>query len=556
MLTNLRITNYALIANIDISFGRGFSVITGETGAGKSIILGALGLVLGQRADTKAIREGSSKCIIEADFNIEGYKLEPFFEQNNLDYSISCTIRREVSSNGKSRIFVNDTPIGLAALKELGNKLIDIHSQHENLKLGNDDFQRDIIDRLANNELQREQYAKAYDDYVNAKQTLDNLKQKAKQEQADQDYIEFQLKQLTDAKLRAGEEQELETEITTLSHAEEIKLQLSESNNRLSSEHAAVDLMREAEQYLARISRFNTAADELQQRLKSTIIELRDIADTVDDLQRSIDYDPQRLQQAEERFDMLNTLMAKHHVDSSVELIKIREELNTRLGQINSFDEQIHQAEKQYKQRTEILETQAKLLTNSRLSVKSSVEKQIINLLLQLGIKHAQFDVRFEQLNDFTLHGTDLISFMFAANKNQSLQDVASVASGGEIARIMLAIKSITADNNLDTMAQPTLLFDEIDTGVSGEIADCMGQIMSDMSKSRQIISITHLPQIAARGEIHYKVFKQDNDISTETHISCLQTDERISEIAAMLSGNHITEAAIANAKELLTLHR
>lgn len=539
-----------MISHLEIDFNAGFSVITGETGAGKSIILGALGLVMGNRADTKAIREGANKCVVEADFNIKGYNLEDFFEQNDLDYSEISTIRREMNINGKSRSFVNDTPISLVTLKELGNRLIDIHSQHENLQLGNDTFQRSIIDRLADNEKQRAEYTEAYNEYTSAGLTLEQLRAKAAKEKADQDYIDFQYRQLDEAKLKADEEKELETEISTLSHAEEIKSQLSECDNLLNGERAAIDLLRDAEQNVQKVARYNPDASELLQRLQSSLIEIKDIAESVDVLQRNTDYDPQRLQQAEERFDLLNSLLAKHHADSCAELIAIRDDLNSRLNQINSYDEQIAEAETNYKKCGKVLENKSAKLSESRFAVKSAAEQHITDILLQLGIKHAQFEIRFEKLNYFAPHGTDQIDFLFAANKNQQLQDVANVASGGEIARIMLAIKSLTTES--DNSALPTLLFDEIDTGVSGEIADSMGKIMQDMSRNRQIISITHLPQIASKGETHYKVYKTDNDNSTETNIRRLSHDERINEIAAMLSGNQITDAAIANAKELL----
>ncbi len=550
MLLSIRISDYALISHLDIDFNTGFSVITGETGAGKSIILGALGLVMGNRADTKAIREGANKCVVEADFNIKGYNLDVFFAENDLDYSEICTIRREMNTNGKSRCFVNDTPVSLVTLKELGNRLIDIHSQHENLQLGNDTFQRSIIDGLADNVRQRDEYTKAYKEYVSTGQMLEQLISKAAKEKADEDYLNYLFRQLDDAKLKVDEDKELETEISTLAHAEEIKLQLSECDSFLHGERATLDLLRDAEQNLQKVSRYNADTNELLLRLKSSLIELKDIARSVDELQRNIDYDPQRLQQAEERLDLLNSLLAKHHAGSCAELINIREQLSLRLNQINSYDEQIIEAETNYKKCRDILENKAAELSKSRIAVKPAAEKHITNILLQLGIKHAQFEIMFGKLNDFMPYGTDRIDFLFAANKNQQLQDVTNVASGGEIARIMLAIKSLTAESGNTSL--PTLIFDEIDTGVSGEIADSMGKIMQDMSRIRQIISITHLPQIASRGNSHYKVFKTDNDNSTETNIRKLAYDERIKEIATMLSGNQITDAAIANAKELL----
>lgn len=551
MLTNIRISDYALISHLDIDFRNGFSVITGETGAGKSIILGALGLVMGNRADSKAIREGAKKCVVEVDFDISGYGLESFFELNDLDYADQCTIRREVSNNGKSRTFVNDTPVNLPTLKELSNRLIDIHSQHENLQLGNDDFQRNIIDNVAGNKALRDDYTAKYNEYVKAQKVLAELIAKAEKEKSDQDYLAFQFQQLDEAKLKAGEDLELETEIATLSHAEEIKSQLSDCVNCLTNEQGTINLLREAEQNLNKTVRYNSELQELLQRLHSTIIEIKDISDSVETIERNTDYDPQRLQEAEERFDLLNTLMSKHHVQTIAELIDIRDQLKEHLNQINSYDEQIIQAQQHFEKCKIDLDKTAQQLTASRVAVTDKSEKEITDKLLQLGIKHAQFEIHIDKLEHFTPHGIDNISFLFAANKNQQLQDVSSVASGGEIARIMLAVKSLTASQN-SPQSLPTLLFDEIDTGVSGEIADSMGKIMKAMSHNRQIISITHLPQIAARGEAHYKVYKQDNDQSTETHISKLTDEQRINEIAAMMSGNQISAAAIENAKELL----
>lgn len=552
MLTSLHISNYALIAHLDISFNNGFSVITGETGAGKSIILGALGLLLGNRADTKAIREGEQKCIIEAEFDIEGYELQDFFRQNDLDYFPQCTIRREVSQNGKSRSFVNDTPVTLSVLKELTISLLDIHSQHENLQLGKDDFQRQIIDRLADNKNILDKYRLAYTDYIAAKQHLDMLLTKAAKEKADQDYIDFQLRQLQEAKLKEGEITELENQLQIFSHAEEIKTYLTQTCDLIDADNGALDLLRQTEQNITKTARYNNQAQELLTRLKSLIIELKDIADEVDTLQRNTEYDPQLQQQAEQRFDLLNTLLSKHHVETDSQLIEIQNQLEQRLSNINSYDQLIEQAEKEYQFSAQNVENIATLLSQSRFAVKNQAEKQIIETLLKLGIKHAQFEIQFDKLPNYTPHGIDKINFMFAANKNQQLQDVANVASGGEISRLMLAVKGTQINTAHMHTQLPTIIFDEIDTGVSGDIADSMGKLMQQMSQSRQIISITHLPQIAARGLTHYKVYKQDNETSTLTNIKLLNPNERITEIAAMLSGNHITPAAIENANELL----
>ena len=556
MLTNIRISNYALISNLDIDFNHGFSVITGETGAGKSIILGALGLVLGERADTKNIRDGEQKCIIEADFDIEGYDLQDFFIQNDLDYSTQCTIRRELNQNGKSRSFVNDTPINLSALKELGIKLIDIHSQHQNLQLGKNEFQRQIIDRIADNHTIITEYKQAYSDYQTTKHQLEKLKERAAQEKADQDYIEFQFNQLDSAHLKAGESVELEEEIRQISHAEEIKSLLTECSSRLSGEQAAIDLIRDSEQYLTKIARYSNNVHELIERLKSLSIELKDIASDIDIMLQHTDSDPQHRLELEERYDLLNSLMSKHHVDTDEQLISIRDEFSSRLGQLNSYDEQISTLEKEYQSYIKAVENKASELSNSRFAEKQNIEKQITEQLIRLGIKHAQFEISITQQEKFTPYGKDSIEFLFAANKNQQLQDVANVASGGEISRLMLALKSLQPNrSNENKIGMPTIIFDEIDTGVSGEIADNMGKIMQQMAEQQQIISITHLPQIASRGEIHYKVYKSDTEENTETHIRKLTSDQRIAEIASMLSGNQITSTAIENAKELLNRH-
>lgn len=548
MLKNLNISNYALIANLDISFNKGFSVITGETGAGKSIILGALGLVLGQRADTKTIRQGEQKCIIEAEFDISRYNLQAFFDENDLDYSDLCTIRREISVNGKSRSFVNDTPITLNALKQLGNRLLDIHSQHENLLIGNDDFQRQIIDSIAQNADIFNSYLKSFREYQETKKHLDNLIKQAAQEKADQDYVEFQLNQLAEAKLKSGEDIEIESEINMLSHAEELKELLTESSLCLNGEQATIDLLRNTEQSLSKAIKYLPSASELLDRIKSVGIELKDIAAEIDSTNRNVDYDPQRLEQLEERYDLLNTLMAKHHVDTVEQLLEIQHQLEHRLGQITSYDQQIAEAQAEYEKCEKTTENEATKLSKSRFATKESTEQHITERLQQLGIKHAQFCIEITKTDYLTPTGKDQIHFLFAANKNQHLQDVAEVASGGELARLMLCIKSMVA-NSVD---MPTILFDEIDTGVSGDIADRMGQIMLEMSEGRQVISITHLPQIASKGKTHYKVYKADNADSTETQIKQLTPDERIIEIATMLSGNQITQSAINNAKELL----
>ncbi len=555
MLAHLYIQNYALIRELDIHFADGFSVITGETGAGKSIILGALGLIMGNRADSASISSGAQKCIIEASFRTKdkGQRtkntLQTWFKENDLDYEEECVIRREINVSGKSRAFINDTPVTLALLKELGNQLIDIHSQHENLLLQDDAFQLALVDSMADNAEIRSAYSQAYHAYKAAQKQLQALQEQATKATQDADYIAFQVRQLQDAKIQQGEDVQLEVEYNLLTHTEEIRTQLALATGYLSEDDKALSSVREALAALRKISAYLPADDNLTERLDSLYIELKDITETVEDLAEKTDYDPARLQVVEERLDLINTLLQKHHLHTSEELLTLQADLENQLAQIESFDDQLAALRKQVDACRVATDKAAERLTQSRKQVLPIIEQHLTQELTQLGIPHAKIQLAWDKLAACVASGQDNIQLLFSANKNGALRNVAEVASGGEIARLMLCIKALLAQKQ----ALPTLIFDEIDTGVSGDIAARMGHIMQAMGQQMQVISITHLPQIAALGDNHYKVYKADHEDRTETHIKHLTQEQRIQEIAQMLSGSHITDAAIQNAQALLT---
>ena len=547
MLQHLHIENYALITHLDIDFSTGFSTITGETGAGKSIIIGALGLLMGARADSKSITEGEQKCVIEGEFGVEGYGLEPLFEEYDLDYSDVCTIRRELSQNGKSRSFVNDTPVTLAPLKELSAKLIDIHSQHENLLLADPAFGLHVVDAVAENAVLRTAYAEAFLAWKQTKRTLEALKEEAAKSAENADYVQYQLQELTDAQLAEGELEQLESEEQVLVHAEEIQQSLGTAQALLDGENGSVlSQLRECLGQLRSASKYLSEENDLSSRTESAAIELRDIADTLAHLAEETESDPKRLEAVQERLDRLNSLMQKHHKASVEELIALREELQEQSGKNESYELDIRRLEKQLAAEEKTLTAAAKELTKSRKDVLPGIKEKLEKQLVSLAIAHAQVELKLSETEAFTASGKDEVEILFAANKNQSLRPVQTVASGGEIARLMLCIKALMANG------QPTIIFDEIDTGVSGEVASKMGEIMREMAKGRQILAITHLPQIAAKGSQHYNVYKEDTAVRTETHIRLLTGEERVEELAKMLSGDNISEAAINNAKALI----
>lgn len=554
MLRSLYIQNYALIEKLDISFGAGFSVITGETGAGKSIILGAIGLLLGQRAEVKAIRQGASKCVIEARFDISAYGMEPFFEDNELEYEEECILRREVYASGKSRAFINDTPASLVQMKELGEQLIDVHSQHQNLLLNKEGFQLNVLDILSHNDEQLSTYQSLYREWKQAQQELADLIARAEQNKADEDYIRFQLEQLEEANLSAGEQEELEQETDMLSHAEEIKAGLFRVGQLLTSDEGGLLAgLKESLNTMLGLQKVYSPATELAERLESTYIELKDVSQEVSSQEEDVEFNPDRLEEVNDRLNLIYTLQQKHRATTVEELLTLAEEYAAKLAAITSYDERIGELTTLCDTLYNKVRKQAAVLTKARTGAAREVEKQMASRLVPLGMPNVRFQVEMGIRKEPGVHGEDTVNFLFSANKNGSLQNISSVASGGEIARVMLSIKAMIAG----AVKLPTIVFDEIDTGVSGEIADRMADIMQEMGEQdRQVISITHLPQIAARGCAHYKVYKQDNETETNSHIRRLADEERVEEIAHMLSGATLTEAALNNAKVLLGIKR
>lgn len=554
MLRSLYIQNYALIEKLDISFGAGFSVITGETGAGKSIILGAIGLLLGQRAEVKAIRQGASKCVIEARFDISAYGMEPFFEDNELEYEEECILRREVYASGKSRAFINDTPASLVQMKELGEQLIDVHSQHQNLLLNKEGFQLNVLDILSHNDEQLSAYQSLYREWKQAQQELADLIARAEQNKADEDYIRFQLEQLEEANLSAGEQEELEQETDVLSHAEEIKAGLFRVGQLLTSDEGGLLAgLKESLNIMLGLQKVYSPATELAERLESTYIELKDVSQEISSQEEDVEFNPDRLEEVNDRLNLIYTLQQKHRATTVEELLTLAEEYAAKLAAITSYDERIGELTTLCDTLYNKVRKQAAVLTKARTGAAREVEKQMASRLVPLGMPNVRFQVEMGIRKEPGVHGEDTVNFLFSANKNGSLQNISSVASGGEIARVMLSIKAMIAG----AVKLPTIVFDEIDTGVSGEIADRMADIMQEMGEQdRQVISITHLPQIAARGCAHYKVYKQDNETETNSHIRRLADEERVEEIAHMLSGATLTEAALNNAKALLGIKR
>ena len=554
MLRSLYIQNYALIEKLDIGFDSGFSVITGETGAGKSIILGAIGLLLGQRADVKSIRKGASKCIIEARFDVSAYGMQPFFEANELEYEDECILRRELYASGKSRAFINDTPASLAQMKELGELLIDVHSQHQNLLLNKEGFQLNVLDLLAHDEVELAAYQKLYNDWRQARQDLEALVARAEQSRADEDYIRFQLEQLEEANLTDGEQEELEQEAEMLTHAEDIKAGLYRAGQALNADEGGVlEALKDCQNTMMGLRSVFAPAGELADRLDSVYIELKDISQEVSDKEEEVEFNPARLDEVNARLNLIYSLQQKHRVDTVKALLSLQENYALQLSAITSSDEDIARLEAQVKELFSQVTAQALVLTEARTRAAREVERQMAARLVPLGMPNVRFQVEMGVRKEPGVHGADTVNFLFSANKNGVLQNISSVASGGEIARVMLSVKAMIAG----AVKLPTIVFDEIDTGVSGEIADRMADIMQEMGDNdRQVISITHLPQIAARGRAHYKVYKEDNEVETNSHIRRLTDDERVEELAHMLSGAILTEAALNNARALLKLDK
>lgn len=552
MLKQLYIKNFTLIDELNISLYPGFSVITGETGAGKSIILGAIGLLLGNRADSKAIKAGRDRCVIEAHFDLSRYGMQKFFDDHDIDYDADDTIiRRELTAAGKSRAFINDTPVPLTRMRELGEQLVDIHSQHQNLLLQKEDFQLNVVDIIAQDADQLKVYQKEYYAYRKAKELLEELKAEIAKNRENEEFMRFQHKELDDANLQEGELELLEQEAETLSHSEDIKTALYEADSALSGENDSIlDKLKNATHQLENICDVYPSMADVTGRMQSSYIELKDIAQEISSSVDHVEFDPNRLDAINTRLDKLYTLQQKFHVETVTELIATRDRIAEQLSHIDNGDEDIEEKEKEVAALLVKAEKQAALLTSIRQKSAKAIEKEMKGRLIPLGIPNVRFEIAFAE-KPLSGNGADKVSFLFSANKSTQLQPVSQVASGGEIARVMLSLKAMISG----AVKLPTIIFDEIDTGVSGKIAEKMADIMEEMGlQNRQVLSITHLPQIAAKGSHHYKVLKEETENGTISHMKELNSQERIEEIAQMLSGSDITQAALANAKELLRI--
>jgi len=550
MLRQLYIKNFALIDVLDIELHEGFSVMTGETGAGKSIILGAIGLLLGQRADSKTLKQGADKCVIEAHFDLTRYDLQAFFDENEIEYDACDTIiRRELSASGKSRAFINDTPVQLTMLKELGERLVDVHSQHQNLLLNKQNFQLSVVDIVAQDQEQLNAYQHTYGQLQKAKSQLQELKDDIERNRQNRDFLQFQYDELTNAGLVEGEQEELEQQSETMTHAEDIKTALYEADNAFNAEETgAVGNVRTAINALKSISKVLPGTGDLVERLDSCHIELKDIADEVSQLLENTDFDPAELDHINARLDKLYDMEKKYHAETVEELITMRDTLAQQLNNIENSDEALQALQQQVNELKASCQQQADTLTKLRQQAAKKIEQQLQQRLVPLGMPNVRFEVSIRQ-EDMGKYGQDNVCFLFSANTSTPLQPVAQVASGGEIARVMLSLKAMISG----VVKLPTIIFDEIDTGVSGKIAEKMAEMMQEMGlDGRQVISITHLPQIAAKGSHHYRVTKEETAQGTTSRMEELTADERIREIAQMLSGSDVTEAAIANAMQLL----
>lgn len=549
MLQSLAIQNYTLINQIEIDFKNGFSIITGETGSGKSILLGALGLVLGQRPDTNILKDKDRRCLIEANFNIKKYDLQKFFADSEMEYEEETILRREILPNGKTRAFVNDSPVNIKTLKELGYKLIDIHSQNQNLSLSDPEYQMGIVDTYAHNSSLLTDYQIQFEAYQTIKKELKNQEEIALKEKSDLDYYQFQLQQLLDANLIEGEQLEMESELETLNHAEEIKTNLFKATNLLNEgDVAIISLLKEARTAIYQVKNVFAEGEEFYGRFESSCIELQDLATELESSYEAMEFDPSRISILSEKLDTIYGLQQKHRVDSVNGLIQIREDLDEKVQKISSSEELIEELKMQLQKQESKLKKASGKLGKSRKIVIPEIEKALESQLIQLGMPHAK--INFEQTitEEYQYLGQDLIRILFSANKNGQPEEISKVASGGEVSRLMLSIKYLISSST----ALPSIVFDEIDTGVSGEIADKMGVVMRNMAENIQVISITHLPQIASKGNYHYKVYKADDEVETYSNIVLLDEESRIEELAKMLSGSDMTQAAMENAKVLL----
>ncbi len=552
MLKSLYIKNFTLIDELDIELHQGFSVITGETGAGKSIILGAIALLLGQRADSKTIKQGADKCVIEAHFDLTRYDMAAFFSENDIENDPDdCIVRRELLASGKSRAFINDTPVQLNMLKELGERLVDVHSQHQNLLLNKQDFQLGVVDIFADDAKELTQYQQTYRQYQEARHELDDLKESIERNRENADFLRFQYEELTQTNLVEGEQEELEQQSDTMSHSEDIKSALYEADNALGAEQTGVvTALRSTLYELRKICEVYPAAAELEQRVDSCYIELKDIAQEVSSHLERIDFDPAEMDAVTNRLDKLYSLEKKYHVDTVDELMTKRDELGKQLNNIENSDEALADLQQKVKQLEAQAGKEAETLTKLRTKAAKKIEAEMQTKLVPLGMPNVRFSVDITK-EPLGTNGQDRVSFMFSANTSTPLQPISQVASGGEIARVMLSLKAMISG----AVKLPTIIFDEIDTGVSGKMAEKMAEMMQEMGNhGRQVISITHLPQIAALGSFHYKVEKQETAQGTISSMKQLDDTERVNEIAQMLSGSNVSEAAIANARQLLKM--
>ncbi len=550
MLKQLYIKNFTLIDEQNIQFHPGFSVITGETGAGKSIILGAIGLLLGNRADTKAIKKGCDRCTIEAHFDLSRYGMQPFFEAHDIDYDPQDTIiRRELTAAGKSRAFINDTPVPLSTMRSLGESLVDIHSQHQNLLLQKEDFQLNVVDIMADDSRQLTAYATVYGDYCCARKQLEDVEREIEKSRENEEFLRFQHKELADARLQEGEQEALEQEAETIAHSEDIKTAYFTADAALSGEDGSVlEKLKQACQQMDGIKDVYPSAEEITERLQTSYIELKDIAREISTDADNIDFDPVRQDTINTRLDLLYTLQQKFHVQDTAELMAMRDRIAEQLSHIDHSDEELEQLKEKVGQLQQQASQQAAKLSETRRTAAKKIEAEMKQRLVPLGIPNVRFEIDFTE-KPLSPDGQDKVSFLFSANKSTPLQPVSQVASGGEIARVMLSLKAMISG----AVKLPTIIFDEIDTGVSGKTAEKMAQIMAEMGKQeRQVISITHLPQIAALGSHHYKVMKEETEQGTLSHMTELNDEERVCEIAQMLSGSDVSDAALANARELL----
>jgi DNA repair protein RecN (Recombination protein N) len=550
MLLNLFIQNYALIQKLDIGFGEGMSVITGETGAGKSILLGALAIALGKRADTQVLYDKTRKCIVDCEFNLMDYGLKDFFDEHGIDYDDITYLRREINPAGKSRSFINDTPVNLNVLKDLGDRLVDVHSQHKTITLNKSDIQLAVVDQFAGNNQLLQQYGREYNAYLRLIRQIQELTDKDRQAKDDQDYLQFQLNELESSGLKPGETEGLEAELSILNHSGDIKTMLSQLSGILAaSDDSILNRMAEMRSICSQLAKYQIGLDPVIQRIESNYIDLKDIAGELEKANASVNLDPGRMKEVSERLDLLWQLFRKHRVNSSEELIGIRDTTAARLSEISGLDEAIARLKSAREEKLRAIEALSSGLTRARTRVMPDIEKEITKSLKMLGMPDASFVIRHEPTDGLTPDGTDKVRFFFNANKGGELMELSRVASGGELSRLMLCVKSLISQRNL----VPTIIFDEIDMGVSGPVAGKVAGMLHGLSSAMQVIVITHLPQIASRGEVHYNVYKEAGTSSAETRIKILGREERIAEIAKMLSGTVTTAAATNAARELLS---